>query len=46
MPGQPDPQRIAAKGYDRIAERYARWVSHGAVDEARPGPAASEPGTA
>ena len=31
-----DPRRIVADGYDRIAERYARWTSEEVVDEARP----------
>jgi SAM-dependent methyltransferase len=31
-----DPRRIVAEGYDRIAERYARWAHHKVVDEARP----------
>jgi SAM-dependent methyltransferase len=30
-----DPRRIVADGYDRIAERYARWTAEEVVDESR-----------
>jgi SAM-dependent methyltransferase len=29
-------RRVVADGYDRIAERYARWVAEDLVDEVRP----------
>jgi SAM-dependent methyltransferase len=31
-----DPRRIVAEGYDRMAERYARWAAEGLADGARP----------
>src|SRR5713226_9137896 len=36
MTEQTDPRQIVADGYDRIAERYARWCSADVVDEVRP----------
>jgi SAM-dependent methyltransferase len=36
QPDRTDPRRVVAAGYDRIAERYARWAYHEVVDEARP----------
>src|ERR1035437_825760 len=35
MPDQIDPRRVVANGYDRIAERYARWVTDDVIDEVR-----------
>jgi SAM-dependent methyltransferase len=34
--GDHDPRRVVAEGYDRIADRYARWIADAVVDEARP----------
>jgi nicotinamidase-related amidase/SAM-dependent methyltransferase len=31
----PDPRRVVAAGYDRIAERYLRWSEHEVVDAPR-----------
>src|SRR5712691_4675957 len=36
MTEQADPRQIVADGYDRIAERYADWVTDDVLDEARP----------
>jgi SAM-dependent methyltransferase len=31
-----DPRRVVADGYDRVAERYARWTAEEVVDRSRP----------
>jgi hypothetical protein len=36
MPRSPDPRDVVARGYDRIAERYAGWARDEVDDPAAP----------
>jgi hypothetical protein len=36
MPGSPDPRDVVARGYDRIAERYAEWARNKVDDTVAP----------
>ena len=36
MPGSPDPRDVVARGYDRIAGRYARWARNEVDDRVAP----------
>src|SRR5947209_4782708 len=36
LPGSPDPRDVVARGYDRIAERYAGWARDEVDDPVAP----------